>query len=437
MALVISLLAVSCLSVVVMTSANLKIHVKGRFFIHLYWIIPVICALILLLTNTVSWAELGEGLRFDAAMNPVKILILFISMSALSIYLDQTGVFRWLAARILRRASTSQIKLFVLLYVFISLLTIITSSSTIILTFTPFICYFAKNSGINPAPFLFMEFVAANTWNMFLIVGNATNIYVASSFGISFIDYMSVMAVPTVISAIVSFGLMLLLFRKELRAPLEHVELEIAIKNKPAMIVGVTGMTLCTVLLIISSYVAIEMWLICLVCATCVLIAGTICFIAKKNSLRRINKTLARMPWHLIPFLMSMFVLVLGLRNCGVTDAITDFFKKPNGVWTFGLLSAVVSNFTNNIPMSMFFTDVLTGLSGKELTMGIYATIIGSNLGALITPVASMSAIMWRSTIRHKHVNLSMKYFLSHGIIIAIPTLIAGLAGLLLVSLWL
>lgn len=430
------MLIISCLSVVVMTTLNLKLHIKGKIYLHLYWIIPVICALVLLLTNTVSWKQLGAELSFSASMNPVKILILFLSMSAISIYLDQTGAFRWLAAHVLKKANTNQLKLFVMLYFIISVLTLVTSNSTIILTFTPFICYFAKNSGINPAPYLFTEFVAANTWSMFLIVGNATNVYVASSFGVTFVDYVSVMAVPTAFAAIVSFLMLLMMFKKDLNEPLLHSELKLEINNKPAMIVGVVGMSVCTVMLIASSYAGLEMWLICLVCAACVMVGGTICYLLKKQGLYRIRKTIRRMPWHLVPFLMSMYVIVLALRNCGVTAELSKFFGTGNlQLLTFGGLSAVVSNFTNNIPMSMFFTDILSGLSGKELLVGLYAVVIGSNLGSLITPVASMSAIMWRSTIRHKHVDLSLGYFLSHGFIIAIPTILAALGGLFLMSL--
>lgn len=46
----------------------------------------------------------------------------------------------------MKHAGTSQIKLFILLYLIISAVTIFTSNSTIVLTFTPFICYFAKTA---------------------------------------------------------------------------------------------------------------------------------------------------------------------------------------------------------------------------------------------------------------------------------------------------
>ena len=94
----------------------------------------------------------------------------------------------------------------------ISFITIISSNDVIILTFTPFICYFCKEMKVNPIPYLFMEFVAANTWSTLLIIGNPTNIYIATMQNINFISYLSYMLIPTIVIVGVSFLLMILLF---------------------------------------------------------------------------------------------------------------------------------------------------------------------------------------------------------------------------------
>ena len=118
-----------------------------------------------------------------------KILVLFISMTLLSIFLDELGFFRFLASVALKRAGKNQFKLFFLLYATVSVLTVFTSNDIIILSFTPFVCYFAKNARINPLPYLAAEFVAANTWSMALIIGNPTNIYLVTAAGGDFSSY--------------------------------------------------------------------------------------------------------------------------------------------------------------------------------------------------------------------------------------------------------
>ena len=66
---------------------------------------------------------------------------------------------------------------------------------------------------------------------MFLIIGNPTNIYLATSGNISFFEYTSKMALPTIFAGIVSLGLLLLIFRKSLKAPLK-IEIEEAQTNE-------------------------------------------------------------------------------------------------------------------------------------------------------------------------------------------------------------
>lgn len=185
--------------------------------------------------------------------------------------------------RRLEKAGASQKKLFFFLYITTSILTVFTSNDVIILTFTPFICYFARNCDIDPVPFIFTEFVAANTWSMFLIIGNPTNIYLATSMGITFGEYVAVMALPTVFAGLCSLAILYLMFRKKLSAPMNAHECEIQIDNKPCLIIGICVLCAATVLLAISSYVGIEMWIVSLSACGILLVASTIATLAQRN----------------------------------------------------------------------------------------------------------------------------------------------------------
>ena len=52
----------------------------------------------ILLTGNVTWKEFYQGLTADTAMNPLKILVLFFSMTFLSVVLDEVGLFRVLTS---------------------------------------------------------------------------------------------------------------------------------------------------------------------------------------------------------------------------------------------------------------------------------------------------------------------------------------------------
>lgn len=172
-----------------------------------YWVIALIGALLLLIFREVALNELIMSF-FQSKIGPLQILILFISMTIISIFLDEVGFFKKLACIVTKKARGKQLTLFLYLYILTSVLTIFTSNDIIILTFTPFICYFAHHVKINPLPFLVGEFIAANTWSMMLIIGNPTNIYIASSFEIDFVSYFLKMFIPTLVTGILSMFLL-------------------------------------------------------------------------------------------------------------------------------------------------------------------------------------------------------------------------------------
>ena len=208
---VIIVFAASCVAMTALILFKPEVRLKG-YNLAVFWMPVAIGALIIVIFGAISLREAAGGLIRESAVNPIKILALFFSMTYMSVFLDELGFFRYLAAYTVNKTGNSQIKLFFGMYAMISVLTIFTSNDIIILTFTPFICYFAKNVKINPIPFLMGEFVAANTWSMFFVIGNPTNIYLATSGGINFLQYFQAMWLPTIFGGVTSFFILLLLF---------------------------------------------------------------------------------------------------------------------------------------------------------------------------------------------------------------------------------
>ena len=75
-----------------------------------------------ILFNCVSFNDVIDGLFADSIINPIKILLLFFSMTFLSIFLDEVGFFRFLANAALKHSGGGQIKLFLILYITVSVL---------------------------------------------------------------------------------------------------------------------------------------------------------------------------------------------------------------------------------------------------------------------------------------------------------------------------
>lgn len=421
-----------CVALVLTVLTNPSINI-GKYHIRIfYWTAPVLGSIALLLFRLLPLPVMWEGLTSSGSINPLKILTLFISMTTLSIYLDEVGFFSYIAGISLKFAKTSQLRLFCVLFLLVSVLTVFTSNDIIILTFTPFICYFSKKAEIDPMPYLFGEFVAANTWSMMLIIGNPTNIYLATANGIGFGTYTAHMLLPTLFAGITAFLLLLMIFRKPLSQPISIKEEKPAIRDKGLVIIGLLHLVFCTILLILSSYIGLEMWYITLGFAVSLFLCVTIYKKKKGVKERVLLHTIMRAPWELIPFVLSMFLLVLTLDCYQVTSIISNFLGTDHLVWKYGIASFLAANVMNNIPMSVAFSSIVSHLPEADRLPAAYASIIGSNIGAYFTPLGALAGIMWSGILNKMGIPFSFRKYISYGIRISIPVLIAALLGLLI-----
>lgn len=398
--------------------------------INAFWLVSLLGAFLMILFQKISLKEISDGLLASSDINPLKILILFFSMTFLSVFLDEVGFFKYLASLLINKCKSNQAKLFVFLYFLVAVLTIFTSNDIVILTFTPFICYFSKNAKINPIPYLVAEFAAANTWSMMLIIGNPTNIYLASSANITFIDYFKVMFVPTLISGIVQIFVLLLIFKKQLKIPLNLSESNVSISDKLSLVTGLAHLICCLILLVISSYINISMWLISLIMALSLIVFIFIENLILHKNFKDLNKTFHRLPYNLICFILSMFIIVLALNKQGVSALISELLGDKNIVFSYGFSSFLTCNLTNNIPMSVLYSTIPNMNNSLDTLKAIYSTIVGSNIGAFLTPLGALAGIMFTDLISKHDIEYSFKDFVKYGFLISIPTLFASLLSL-------
>ena len=409
-------------------------HFKiGKVTIDTYWIFPLIAAIILLSTSLAPFNEVISSLTSDTSINPLKILGLFFSMTIISVYLDELGLFKYLAIKAAKKAGSNQFVLFLILYLLVAVLTIFTSNDVVILTFTPFICFFAKRTKINPLPYLIAEFAAANTWSMMFIIGNPTNIYLGTSAGINFIDYFKVMAIPTLVAGVIQLGIIFLIFFKKLKEPISAEDEEYKIESKVDLIIGLTILISVLVLLIISNYIHLEMYLISLLGAGALLLISLFVRLFTKKNWNYLKDSLVRLPYQLIPFILSMFVIVVALSYQGISDHISNFLNKGPSIWIYGISSFISANIINNIPMSILFSNLVSGLTGNAYLEGVYSSIIGSNIGAIFTPIGALAGIMFSSLLNKHDIKFSFLSFIKYGSIISIPTLAISLLFLMIV----
>lgn len=402
----------------------------GKLSFQTFWIAPLLGALFALASLQIDFSSIWPSL-FSGKMNPIKILVLFISLSMISISLDELNFFNYLSCKALKVSQGSQYKIFFALYFLVALLTVFTSNDIVILSLTPFIISFSKKAKINPIPFLICEFVNANTYSMLLSIGNPTNIYLAGSENVDFVYYLSKMWLPTFLAGLTTLGVILLLFRKDLGKPVERVELnDTPLKNKSLVIINLIILAATTILLVLSNYIAFEMWLICL--SSMILLS----FVLLGYSIRLkdgsyLTEPYKRLPYNLIPFILSMFVLVLSLKENGVMALLENSLGALSinplaETFSYAISSTLFDNIINNIPMSVLYSSILEGKS----ELAIFSTIIGSNIGAYLTPIGALAGIMWMSILKKYNVDFSFVSFMKYGLILVPIALVSSVFGL-------
>lgn len=422
--------ALSVASMLALALTEHRLHPRHPAW-RIFWAAPLTGAVLVVLLGILSPTAVFEGLTADSAVNPLKILVLFFAMTLMSVFLDEVGFFRYLASAVLSRAGTNQKRLFLLLYVAVSVLTVFTSNDIVVLTFTPFICYFAKHAKIDPLPYLICEFVAANTWSMTLVIGNPTNIYLATGAGVDFLSYTRVMLLPTVLAGAASFGMLWILFARKLRAPMIPSSPHERVNGRFSMSLGLFSLGSCIVLMVLSSYISLPMWLIAAACCIFMYVSVIGERITRHRPLTPITHSLLRAPFDVAPFVLSMFVLVMALSRVGVTDALSRVLLGKGEILRTGVASFAAANLVNNIPMSVLFSSVVMP-SGVASMPALYAAVIGSNVGAFFTPMGALAGIMWLTLLRQHGVKLSFGKFVAYGTMISIPTLLAALLGLMI-----
>ena len=428
----ITMLVIAILTVVAFLLSVLFFPSIGkRVKIKIYAFIPLIGGFFMVLFGDLSWKEVFVSFTENSSVNPMKILVLFLSMTVYSLILDKTGFFGYISGVVLKRAGHNQFTVFFSLYFVISLLTVFTSNDIVILTFTPFICKFCRAAKLDVIPYLIMEFIAANTWSLFLLIGNPTNIYISGAFDISFTEYFVHMALPTIAAGLVSLGAMIIIFGRKLKKSI-YAENQIQeINDKPLMWVSLVHLILCIILLAISQYTNMEMWFISLGVAASAIICSVTVLAVRRKKLTPIVTAIKGMPFEIIPFVIGMFIIVMALDNTGITSIISSFLGEHNSVLEYGFASLLSCNFLNNIPMSVLFSKIL---SVSPSMPEIYATIVGSNIGAFITPVGALAGIMWSNLIKQNKVKLSVSKFVVYGVSIGVPSLLASLIVIMITS---
>ena len=150
---------------------------------------------------------------------------------------------------------------------------------------------------------------------------------------------------------------------------------------------------------------------------------------------------LKRTPWYILVFAFSMYVVIYGLHNIGLTTLLIQVMHPivsgsllHASVMMGGLLS-ILSNIFNNHPALMIGTLTLTSMGLDPLTLKIsyLASVIGSDMGALLLPMGTLATIMWMHIVKSNGIKITWSQYMKVTFIVIPP---ATLLTLVILYYW-
>ncbi len=362
----------------------------------------------------------------------------FIAVIIISLLLDEAGFFKWAALHVARWGRGSGGRLFVLLILLGAAVSALFANDGAALIMTPIVIAMLTALRFGPASTLAFVMAAgfiADTASLPMVVSNLVNIVSADFFKVGFGEYASIMWPVNLVSVLATLLMLWWFYRKDIPARYEPQQLEMpdeAIRDRATFIAGWWVLSLLLVGLFALEPLGVPISVVAAACAIILLV------IAGRGHVISTRKVIRHAPWQVVVFSLGMYLVVYGLRNAGLTDALTSLFDvfASHGLWAAtlgtGMTAALLSSVMNNMPSVLIGalsiqSSEATGLIQQAM---IYANVIGCDLGPKITPIGSLATLLWLHVLAQKNIRITWGYYFKVGSIITLPILLATLAAL-------
>ncbi|KAF8122976.1 hypothetical protein EV363DRAFT_1549842 [Boletus edulis] len=159
------------------------------------------------------------------------------------------------------------------------------------------------------------------------------------------------------------------------------------------------------------------------------------------NHFPTFTTTLPRLPFALIPFAFSQFILIEALNHQGWVEVFADWLVRASGnrlhptIWLVGVFTVILCNLLGtNIGATILLTKVVrtADLPYDTNRAASIALAVASNIGAIsFTFSASLAGLLWRAILQQKGIHVKQRDFAFWNLL---PLLVMTSVGLGIVS---
>ncbi|WP_053375408.1 ArsB/NhaD family transporter [Paenibacillus sp. FJAT-27812] len=352
--------------------------------------------------------------------------------------LDHNGFFRWAALHLVQRFHHRQLVLFIGLSLLAALITVFFNNDGTILIMVPIVLEVTALLGLSRSGrliFLLGVGFMADTASAPLMMSNLTNILTADFFHISFGEYASRMLLPGLIAIVATVAVTVAFFRQPIKreetrelAPERFPKPSSAITDNRLFYLSWLNIVIMMIGYLGSEKIGIPVAAVALGCAAVQWIASAL---AGKAPFKQ---TIGRAPWLIIIFALSMNLIVYSLHVHGATAWFPAVLEQINekdewsGIFGSGLLFALLAAAINNLPAVLISSLAIEQVNGPDYLP--YASLLGTSVGAKLTPIGSLATLLWIQLARQGGISISWREYTKYGLLLTLPILLLALLGL-------
>ena len=381
-------------------------------------------AALLVATGLLSAADAWTGIAKGA-----DVYLFLTGMMLLAEVARLEGLFEWLAAKAATLAKGSATRLFTLIYLVGTIVTVFMSNDATAVVLTPAVAAVARAAKAEQKlPFLLICAFIANAASFVLPISNPANLVIYGSHMPPLLEWLPRYALPSLLSILATYLMLRLTQRAALRQSVARAV------ETPSLGIGgrvaAIGIALTAAALLTASALDLQLGL-----PTCIagMLTTAVVLLLTRSSPVPVLKDVS---WGVLPLVAGLFVLVEALDRTGLIRHVADGLGRAVqawpalAVWGSGIVPAVLSNLMNNLPAGLVAGSAVQLAQPPAAVTG--AVLIGIDLGPNLSVTGSLATILWLSVLRREGLQVGAWTFLKLGVLVMPPALVLALAALIL-----
>jgi len=374
----------------------------------------------MVLLGIVTQEQAFEAIDFN-------VIFLLAGMMILAGIIRKTGVFGWVAVRAARFAGGDGFRVLVVLSVITAVASAFLDNVTTVVLVGPITLFLAARLGMSPFPLIVSEILASNIGGAATLIGDPPNILIGSAADLDFAAFLVTMAPLSILLMALYLVAARWLFRGQLETDPDLRETLLALDESemisdPRLLRSsliVLGSTL--VGFLVAGLVGLEPATVALTGAVVLMI------VAREDP----HEVLREVEWPTLFFFIGLFMLVAGVIEIGLIDAVAEGIIAITGgalgatailvLWASTFLSGVI----DNIPYTATMIPVIDQLStGHESDVLWWALAMGADLGGNMTIIGASANVILASMAEREGHPITFGAFLRYGLPVTIGTVL-------------